>query len=134
MSMKKVEKPVTRMARSFLGQAAGPQEAQRVFWGQEVSQGYQQGNHRANSGGQPGPKDTHIQHKDKKVVPKDVEDTPGQDGRRRPAGVSVISEKGGQHLVKQKDRHYPLDRKKIGLGQGEQRLVSPEQGEKGGVQ
>lgn len=82
----------------------------------------------------PAPKDTHIQHKDKKVVPKDVEDTPGQDGRRRPAGVSVIAEKGGQHLVKQKDRHDPLDRKEIGLGQGKQRLVRTEQGEEGGVQ
>ena len=102
MSMKKVENPVTQISRylrrSWVGRTRRRVLRLRTKWGEHD----QDGDHRADGGGQARAEGAHVAGEDEEVIAEDVEDAAGQHRRGGQGGVFVIAQVGRQRLGKEK--------------------------------
>ena len=111
----------------------GPHQPQGAPARKEVRQHDKEGDRRTDRGRKARAENAHIAGEYEKVVAEDVENTARKHARGRKAGVAVVAQEGGKHLVEQEERHHKLDREDVILREREQRVRRAEQPQHGRV-
>ena len=113
----------------FLRRIFDAHEAQGIFPAGKMGQHDDKGDGAADGCGQTCAENAHVAGENEEIIAEDIEDAAGEHADRRKAGIVIVAQERGQHLVKQEERKHDFDGAHVFHGQRKKRFIRAEEGQ-----